>query len=814
MLRSFLSQFIGCLCVAFIGHSAIAQQPSDFAHDVLPVLKKHCVPCHGGREAKGSFSMNHRELVVDSGHIVPGKPEESHLLSLILSSDRETQMPPADRERLSDREKDVIRKWIADGVPWEEGFSFAPAAYEPPLKPRRPELPAAVDGRVNPVDRILDADLAAHQIARPSGIDDAAFLRRVSLDLVGLLPKPEELNEFVADKSPDKRAKVVRKLLDDKVAYAEHWLSFFNDLLRNDYSGTGFITGGRQQVSGWLYEALVSNKPFDQFARELIAPPTSASQGYIDGIRWRGEVSAGQTVEIQFAQSVSQSFLGINLKCASCHDSFIDRWKLEEAYSLAAIYSAQPMQIHRCDKPIGKQAVAKWLFPELGDIDAAAPREERLKQLAALMTHPDNGRFTRTIVNRLWYKLMGRGIVHPLDAMQSEPWNADLLDHLAVHLTDNKYDLKSVLYLIATSEAYQSKCVTRRGESTEGSSGKYVYQGPVPRRMTAEQFLDSVWQITAAAPTAFDAPVIRMTPQAVGTEPVTLQAKWIWSDSAARGNVPQAGEAILLRKQFKLSDEVHQGGAIVTCDNGFTLFVNGREVKSGSEWTKTEAVPLRGLLKKGENTIIAIATNAGNGPNAAGFFFESRMTLANGESVTVMSDETWEWNAKVPPQKEGRLGRITGDWKPVTIVPALNVWTNSVTAAGPNLLMQALTGNLQMIRASLMKNDFLMRSLGRPFREQIVSMRPTELTTLEAIDLSNGATLAGYLSTGAANLANGQHTDKTKLIVHLYEFALSRKPLAEEKAILDEALSSPPTAQEIEDVLWSIFMMPEFFLVR
>lgn len=814
MLRNCLSYFAVCLCLTSLDRSVVAQQPSDFAHDVLPILKKHCVPCHGGREAKGSFSINHRELVIDSGHVVVGKPEESHLLDLILSSDRETQMPPADRERLSAQEKDVIRKWIADGLPWEEGFSFAPASYEPPLKPRRPELPLAVDGRSNPVDRILDADLATHQIARPAGIDDAVFLRRVSLDLVGLLPEPKVLQEFIADKSPDKRAKVVRTLLNDNVAYAEHWLSFFNDLLRNDYSGTGFITGGRQQVSGWLYEALVNNKPFDQFARELIAPPTAASQGYIDGIRWRGEVSAGQTVEIQFAQSVSQSFLGINLKCASCHDSFIDRWKLEEAYNLAAVYSAQPLEIHRCDKPIGKQAEAGWLFPELGQIDPAASREERLKQLAALMTHPENGRFTRTIVNRLWYKLMGRGIVHPLDAMQSEPWNTDLLDHLAVDLADNKYDLKSTLYLIATSEAYQSQSVTRRGESGESAGGKFVYQGPLPRRMTAEQFLDSVWQITSAAPDAFDAPVIRSAPQAAGTDAISLQAKWIWGDSAANGHVPPSGEAILLRRQISLPDDVDQGGAVVTCDNGFTLFINGREIKSGSDWTKTEAVPLRGLLKKGDNTLVAIATNAGNGPNAAGFFLEARIKLTNGELITVASDESWEWSAELPLRKEGRLGRITGDWKPVTIVPALNVWVNSVAATGPNLLMQSLNGNLQMIRASLMKNDFLMRSLGRPFREQIVSMRPTELTTLEAIDLSNGATLAGYLSTGAVNLANGEYSDKTSLINHLYQFALSREPLPEETALLEGSLSSPPSAQEIEDVLWAIFMTPEFFLVR
>ncbi len=87
------------------------------------------------------------------------------------------------------------------------------------------------------------------------------------------------------------------------------------------------------------------------------------SAGYGEGIQWRGDVSAGATVEIQFAQSVGQTFLGINLKCASCHDSFIDRWKLEESFGLAAIFATKPLEIHRCDKPIGKQAQASWLFP-------------------------------------------------------------------------------------------------------------------------------------------------------------------------------------------------------------------------------------------------------------------------------------------------------------------------------------------------------------------------------------------------------------------------------------------------------------------
>src|SRR5207245_306420 len=98
--------------------------------------------------------------------------------------------------------------------------------------------------------------------------------------------------------------------------------------------------------------------------------------------------------------------------------------------------------VHRCDKPTGTQARARFLFPELGEIDAARPRTERLHQLAHLMTQADNGRLTRTIVNRLWHRLMSRGIVHPVDVMGNEPWNADLLDYLASHLAENGYDVK------------------------------------------------------------------------------------------------------------------------------------------------------------------------------------------------------------------------------------------------------------------------------------------------------------------------------------------------------------------------------------
>ncbi len=339
---------------------------------------------------------------------------------------------------------------------------------------------------MNPIDRILDAYLAERSLPRPQPIDDAQFMRRVYLDLIGLLPTRETLQAFLADANPAKREQLVDQLLADKRGYAEHWLSFWNDLLRNDYAGTGYIDGGRKQISAWLYRALEQNMPFDQFVRQLISP-SPESEGFIRGIKWRGNVNASQKPELQFAQNISQVFLGLNMKCASCHDSFIDRWTLEETYGLAAITADGPLEAYRCDKPTGKMVSATWMFPELGQIDPQAPRDERLRRLAELMTDSENGRVTRTIVNRLWHRLMGRGIVHPVDAMQTEPWSADLLDYLAVDFADNGHDLKRALRLIVSSHAYQSRAVALDEQPT---GPHYVYTGPIAKRMTAEQFVD------------------------------------------------------------------------------------------------------------------------------------------------------------------------------------------------------------------------------------------------------------------------------------------------------------------------------------
>jgi hypothetical protein len=795
--------------------SLTASAAVDFSHQIVPILREHCAECHAGDKKKGGFSFNDRKSLLEGGEdgavVVSGKSAESAMIKAILSADPDEQMPPKGK-RISAEQIALLKQWVDEGLAWEEGFAFKKPAYEPPLKPRMPVLPAVVEGRSNPIDRILDQYLDQKKLSRPAAIDHATFVRRTFLDLIGLLPSPKDLETFTKDTSADKRARLIESLLKRDMDYTEHWLTFWNDLLRNDYGGTGFVTGGRKQISNWLYHAMITNMPFDQFVRELIAPPNDESRGFIDGIKWRGDVSAGQTVEIQFAQSVSQSFLGINMKCASCHDSFIDRLKLSEAYGLAAIYSSRPLEINRCDKPIGQQAVASWLFPEIGQVDPKAPQPERLKQLAALMTHPQNGRTTRTIVNRLWQRLMGRGIVHPADAMQTEPWNADLLDYLAAHLAEHDYDLKQTLALIATSQAYQSHSqVVTKGIDDHG----YFYAGPRAKRLTAEQFVDAIWQITGAAPTKMDAGVLRGKVDPELAKQIKIQGQWIWGHSAKPGSTPPSGETITLRKTIKLDTDPASASAVVTCDNGYTLFVNNRKVSAGDDWTKLAAVPLQTALRKGANSILVIATNAGKGPNPAGFFFDARVRDAVGKETAISSDATWEWTPLSPATKEGRIPAFDPKyWQPVTVVKALGAWQQTINAQAPSLLAQGATASARMIRASLMKSDFLMRTLGRPNRDQIVTARPNYLTTLEAIDLANGSILSTSITKGAQRLLESHAQSPAALIADLYHQALCREPSTSELATAQSLIGEKPTQQSLEDLLWAVCMLPEFQVVR
>jgi hypothetical protein len=706
--------------------------------------------------------MDTRETMLESDEaVIEGDAESSLFIELLTAEDPDDRMPQK-ADPLSPEKIAILTAWVNEGLPWEPGLSFKEKKWQAPLAPRLPELPPAQGALQNPIDRIAMAYFQKNKVTAPPGISDAAFLRRVSLDLVGLLPSPSELTAF--EKSPDanKRTAKITELLNRNTDYADHWMTFWNDLLRNDYAGTGFIDGGRKQITGWLYASLQNNKPYDQFVRELLSP-TAESEGFVKGIKWRGDVNASQVEDIQYAQNVSQVFFGENMKCASCHDSFINDWKLKDAYGMAAIIAGKPLEMFRCDKPTGEFADAKFLFDSLGEIDKSATREQKLGRAAELATTKENGRLARTVVNRIWARLMGRGMVEPVDIMGNRPWSEDMLDFLGWELAENGYDLKQTLALIANSRVYQSETVSPQTESED-----YVFHGPIAKRLTAEQFIDAIWEITGTRPGAIDAEVNRGVSNMPG--------RWIWSDSGAR----PAGEAVVFTREFSLPEKTNAAKLLITCDNEYSVTVNGKLVGGDANWETLDSFDLSALLKPGTNTIQIAAKNLGSAPNPAALY-----VFLNAEPFILTSDKKWLANGK----------------------PAMEV---AADAWSPTIQNQ-ITGQLNTsgVRASLVKTTLLMRALGRPNREQVVTTRPEELTTLQALELNNGAEFVDYLNRGADKLIS-----KENRINDLYLTAISRPPSSEEMAIAKEILGTNTTKESVADFLWTVLMLPEFQFVR
>ena len=481
--------------LAGFGLAPVAQAV-DFATEVHPILASRCAPCHSGAKPTGGLSLASRALALGGGvngpAIVPGHSGESLLIQRV--SGQRGAIMPASGERLTASQIATLRAWIDEGAVWPEAVVSASQkagnGWVATIAPRQPDLPAGA--KSHPIDRFIEAYFGKHRMAFPAPAADSIFIRRAYFDLWGLPPTPAQLESFLKDTTPGKREHLIDALLSDSNAYAENWISWWNDLLRNDMGGN--YQGERKSITEWLRGALERNLPYDRMIAALVNPVRKNDpDGFLIGVNWRGDVNASQTPYMQAAQNTAQIFLGINLKCASCHDSFINRYKLRESYGMAALFSPQSqLELVRCDVKTGKYTGPQLLYPELGAAPEGATLAQRHTAAARFFTDERNGRVPSTLVNRYWQKLFGRGLVEPVDDMDSEPWNADLLDWLAADFTAHGSDLRYLLRLLMTSQAYQLPAAVTAGQPEK----PYVFRGPQVRRLTAEQFADTVSVIT------------------------------------------------------------------------------------------------------------------------------------------------------------------------------------------------------------------------------------------------------------------------------------------------------------------------------
>jgi hypothetical protein len=355
----------------------------------------------------------------------------------------------------------------------------------------------------NDVDRLLFAKLRQMRIVPAEVCGDAQFLRRVTLDVTGALPTTAESRAFLNDPSPNKRERAIDRLLDSP-GFADFWALKWSDVLRA--SRKTMQVKGAQGLHEWLRAQLASNMPFDRIVRELLTATGSSAVVPAANFYRVTRDASGQ------AEAVAQLFCGVRLQCAKCHNHPFERWTQDDYAGMAAFFARVRTRPDSNFVPPAKNAVpeAELVYLERsGEFinsrtgQPAAPRPlggpalsadaDRRLALADWLTNPKNPFFARSVANRVWFQLFGRGIVDPVDDFRDSnpPAHPELLEFLARDFAGHQYDLRRLLRLVLNSRAYQLS----EGDSTLKGDEKYFARAR-PRLMSAEQLLDAVCDVT------------------------------------------------------------------------------------------------------------------------------------------------------------------------------------------------------------------------------------------------------------------------------------------------------------------------------
>jgi mono/diheme cytochrome c family protein len=465
-----IDHFLAARLAVVAAQSAEAKKGSvDYFKQVQPLLEARCYDCHAGAKVKGGLRLDDRAVALKGGRgdglaIVPGKPEKSALLSRVRAHEPSERMPPKG-DRLTPEQVRTLETWVREGASW-------------------PDVRA---GRTTPTP------LA----------DDLTFLRRVTLDTVGVVPSLDEIAAFQRDRD---RAKLIDRLLADE-RWADQWMGYWQDVLAENPNIVNPTLNNTGPFRWWLYESLRDNKPMDLFVTELLRMKGSVRFGGPAGF---GVASQNDAPMAAKAMIVSGAFLGVEMKCARCHDAPAHQSTQRELFSLAAMLGGKAIKlpatstvpldkIHQGGrKPLisvtlkpGTGVEPGWPFAFVSEArgkELAEHPDDPRDRLAALLTAPDNERFAQVVANRVWKRLMGRGLVEPVeDWEKGRPTHPELLRWLGRELVRSGYDVKHLARLVLNSHAYQRATDPTLPESDT------LYAAPGPRRLMAEQVVDSLF---------------------------------------------------------------------------------------------------------------------------------------------------------------------------------------------------------------------------------------------------------------------------------------------------------------------------------
>jgi len=410
---------------------------------------------------------------------------------------------------------DIVRRRLASVAvagEWQARHDKIRADLAKVAGPSVPVLKAALPVQ-NDIDRFIGAKLA--DLAPTALTTDLEFLRRLSLDATGVIPTPAEIRAYLAESPKLRRAKAIERVLASS-GWADHWVAYWQDvlaenpgILKPDLNNTG-------PFRWWIHQSFADGIPFDRFVAELLSMEGSAYQGGPAGF---AQATLNDAPMAAKAEIVAQAFLGQRMGCARCHDAPFHPFKQKDLFSLAAMLQGKDMKLPKTStvpmieggrkpnvvvalKP-GQAIGPEWPFAalvshsETGQLPNQASVPSR-NEVAALIIAPENTRFPQVIVNRIWKRYMGLGIVEPADDWsRGEASHPDLLTYLSREFVMSGYDTKHVARLIFSSHAYQRKPVADAAIIT-GAKGR-LFSGPIRRNMTAEQLVDSLHRGTGRA---------------------------------------------------------------------------------------------------------------------------------------------------------------------------------------------------------------------------------------------------------------------------------------------------------------------------
>ncbi|WP_309717732.1 DUF1549 domain-containing protein [Armatimonas sp.] len=368
------------------------------------------------------------------------------------------------------------------------------ASLNSPFGTPRPAQPQPTSA-----DRLIESKLAALGLDASPTCSDSDFLRRVSLDVIGTLPTPDEVRAFLADTDPQKREKLVAKLLE-RPEFVDYWTLKWGDLLRSNRNVLG--DKGLVSLNRWIRDSVAANKPWNQMARELLLAKGSA---FDDGPA--NYFRAASTPDA-LTETTSQVFLGVRIACAKCHNHPYEKWKQHQYYQFAAFFSRVRTKNGEApdEKIIFTSNSGEATHPRTGKVmtptaldGAPLPKEftgDRRLAFADWLTDSKNPFFAKVLVNRLWKHFMGQGLIEPVDDVRvtNPPTNPALLDWLAQDFVSHGYDLKHTMRTILATRAYQRSAAPTKLNVADTRYFSHFFF----KRLDAEPLLDAVGVATGA----------------------------------------------------------------------------------------------------------------------------------------------------------------------------------------------------------------------------------------------------------------------------------------------------------------------------